>query len=358
MDTLKKREHLLYAAVWLLVFTLVPLSMSIHLLVGDNAQVTWQDILPQWKSILPYLCLFLLHNYLITPFLYKKKWGWYLFCTVLLLGLFGYYCLSLSSTPPARPPGFEGGEPFPFSDDHRPAPPGNHRPIDPNIMRAIIGLLVVLVNLGFKALFQNFKQEREMKELEAQQLSQQLETLRYQINPHFFMNTLNNIHALVDIDPEKAKESIEEFSKLMRIVLYDGNSPTIPLQQEIEYLKHYVSLMRLRYPQDVDIRLDVPAKTRDIQVPPLIMATFVENAFKHGISYNDLSFIHIFITLENDELLFKCSNSIHSRPDKEKHGLGVENIRKRLNLQYRDRYSLHLVEAAGIYEVFLKLPIQ
>ena len=109
-----------------------------------------------------------------------------------------------------------------------------------------------------------------MKELEAENIRQQLESLRYQINPHFLMNTLNNIHALVDLDPEKAKESIEVFSKMMRVLLYEGNAPTIPLAKELDFIEHFISLMRLRYPEDaVRIETVFPAACPDAAVPPL-----------------------------------------------------------------------------------------
>lgn len=352
MDRLTKQELWLYAFAWTLVFALVPLSLFIHVLSGHDSYLAWEDILPIWGSILPYLILFLLHNHLAAPLLLKKKPLPYLAVTVTLLAAFVFYCLSASAGPP------EGGPYVPdgWEEGFRAAPPDGRRPVEPRVMKMVIGLLVVLVNLGVKAVFMNFRNRQTLQKLQTQSLEQQLETLRYQINPHFFMNTLNNIHALVDIDPEKAKESIEEFSRLMRIVLYEGNAPTIPLQREMDFLRHYVSLMRLRYPSDVDIDLRLPQEGGEALVPPLVMATFVENAFKHGISYEHTSFVHITVALEGENILFKCANSLHPVSGKEPHGMGLDNVRQRLRLLYGERYTLHVEESEKVYEIILLLP--
>lgn len=359
MNTLQKREIWLHVIIWVLVFCLVPLSLSFHVMAGHDETLQVKEIFSLWDSVAPYLILFLLHNFLAIPFLQKKKWGIYAVITLGIIAAFVVYTLHFSAAPlEMRPPRPMNEPPLPFSGEPRPAPPGNLRPVDPRFMRITIGIMTIMINLGIKALFRSLRQENEMKQMEAQRLSQQLETLRYQINPHFFMNTLNNIHALVDIDPEKAKESIEEFSKLMRIVLYDGNAPTIPLQLEIDYLQHYVSLMRLRYPQDVDIHLQVPDKSAGIMIPPLLMATFVENAFKHGISYEETSFVHIHLSVENQQVVFKCSNSTHPHKKKQSSGIGLQNIQNRLALLYGKNYSLHIEDGAKIYTIILRLPLQ
>ena len=196
-----------------------------------------------------------------------------------------------------------------------------------------------------------------MRELQAENLSQRLESLRYQINPHFFMNTLNNIHALVDIDPEKAKESIEEFSKMMRILLYEGDAPTIPLAKELDFIEHFISLMRLRYPEDsVRIETVFPEDRNGVSVPPLVMASFVENAFKHGVSYSEDSFIRVKIDRQDDKVVFLCSNSSHPSERDERRGVGLENIRKRLALLYGESYTLSIDESSGRYDIVMSIP--
>ena len=245
---------------------------------------------------------------------------------------------------------------------HTAAPPprgrrGGPMLMNPAALKFLLGLMMVGANLGIKALFRSARDAARVKELEAENLQQRLDTLRYQINPHFFMNTLNNIHALVDLDPAKAKESIVELSRMMRHILYDAGSPTIPLSQEIEFLQHYVALMRLRYPEGVDISLSLPESDGGAQVPPLVYASFVENAFKHGVSYAAPSFIRISVAVDGGKVLFKCANSRQEAAAQEGgSGIGLENARRRLDLLYGDRYTLHIDQDAARYELLLVLP--
>ena len=348
MDTMKKKELLLYAVVWGLIFALVPLMM----LLQDHS-TSWPDVLSAWGTILPYFILFVCHNMLAAPFLQKKQYLLYGLITLGLLVLFALYAIRGG----LRPSDVGNLPPFnPFDNNPRPAPPDGLRPTRPEVMEIVMGILVLAVNLGAKFLFQSLRNAQKVQELRAESLNRQLETLRYQINPHFFMNTLNNIHALVDIDPEKAKESIEEFSKLMRIVLYDNNAPTIPLQREMDFLSHYVSLMRLRYPESVRIDLSLPDGLEGAEVPPLLLASFVENAFKHGISYDSPSFVRVLVSLQDRKILFKCTNSRHPVRDNQPHGLGLDNVRERLDLLYENSYTLQVEELPELFDVLLVIP--
>lgn len=176
------------------------------------------------------------------------------------------------------------------------------------------------------------------------------------------MNTLNNIHALVDIDPEKAKTTIVELSKMMRYILYEGNKSLIPLQCEIQFLRNYITLMKLRYTNKVKISLELPEKYVDYEIPPLMLITFVENAFKHGVSYQQESYINIEMHYIGNRLIFCCKNSkskieaeINNMP--KQGGVGLTNIKKRLNLIYADNYTLDINNATDCYEVKLDLPM-
>ena len=228
---------------------------------------------------------------------------------------------------------------------------------NPAITNTFIAFLLLSMNLGIKEYFRSVKNQHDTDELRRQHLEQELEYLRYQINPHFFMNTLNNIHALVDIDPEQAKNTIVELSKLMRYVLYDGSRPTIPLSKETEFLKHYIGLMRLRYSDSVRIKVDIPDETPDVQVPPLLFVSFVENAFKHGISYQSESFIMVSLNVREGYISFSCINSKHETNQDPHSGIGLENTRKRLRLLYQENYTFNINENAKTYEVLLKIPV-
>ena len=174
------------------------------------------------------------------------------------------------------------------------------------------------------------------------------------------MNTLNNIHALVDIDPERAKTTIVELSKMMRHILYEGSKKLIPLTREVEFLNLYVQLMRLRYTRKVHINVDVPPQLPELKLPPLMLIIFVENAFKHGISYREESFIDIKLRVENKRLLFSCCNSKPTQVQRtnEKGGMGLQNVRQRLELLYEDDYTLDICDGEKTYEVKLDIPMQ
>ena len=171
------------------------------------------------------------------------------------------------------------------------------------------------------------------------------------------MNTLNNIHALVDIDPEKAKDTIVELSKMMRFVLYEGDKKGVSISREFDFIRHYITLMQLRYTEKVDMKVSLPTAVPDKEVPPLMLITFIENAFKHGISYQKDSFVHITAEVRDNRLHFECSNSKCERPNQEKGGVGLANVKKRLNLIYGENYLLNIKDEATTYHITLEIPL-
>jgi LytS/YehU family sensor histidine kinase len=213
------------------------------------------------------------------------------------------------------------------------------------------------MNIGIKLFFKNRTDQKKLDDLQKKNLEQQLEYLKYQINPHFFMNTLNNIHALVDIDPEKAKDTILELSKMMRFILYEGDKSGVPLAREFDFIRHYVALMQLRYTNKVEILVDLPSEAPDKTVPPLMLISFIENAFKHGISYQQQSFVHIKVAIDGDKLHFNCSNSKAETPNQEKGGVGLANVKQRLRLLYDSNFELHIQDKPDTYIVELTIPL-
>ena len=372
MDTEKRQEVVIYGILWGIVFLLVP---AVMLLQGRSNDPSFQlkELFRIWLGILPFFLLFLFHDLLAAPLWVEKgKVGVYVAVTAGLLLVFGGYVWAGRSPGPMPP----DGPPFPEQTDRdrppldrgeegsMPLPPDGGRhprgsmPMTPEVMKFVMGLLVLGVNLGVKYYVKSLRSERMMAQMKAENLERQLETLRYQINPHFFMNTLNNIHALVDIDPEQAKTSIEEFSKMMRFILYEGDRPTIPLSKELEFLRHYVALMKMRYADSVRIDLSLPEDDSGAEVPPLVLASFVENAFKHGISYEKPSFVRLAVSLEGGKIAFKCVNSRQGEEQVRSHGVGLANVRGRLDLLYGDRYTLHIDQNAEVYDILLLLPTE
>ena len=226
-----------------------------------------------------------------------------------------------------------------------------------DVVALIILVLMLGMNLGVKLYFKQRSDQKHLAQLERQNLEQQLEYLKYQINPHFFMNTLNNIHALVDIDPEKAKSTILELSKMMRFMLYEGSKSVVPLEREMTFLQNYITLMKLRYTDKVRISVDVPASLPNKDVPPLMFITFVENAFKHGVSYRQESFIDIAMAIASDRLTFTCVNSRIPKEEDKHGGVGLQNVKQRLDLIYGQNYQLDIRDEQTSYTVKLTLPL-
>ena len=171
------------------------------------------------------------------------------------------------------------------------------------------------------------------------------------------MNTLNNIHALVDIDAEVAKQSIIQLSDMMRYVVYDTGGNSISLREDMIFIRNYIELMRIRYTEDVNISFTYQQQLHGrVEVPPLIFIVFVENAFKHGVSYKASSYINIDIKCEEGFVVGRFDNSIGEKRSDAKPGIGLENVRKRLDLIYGNGYDLKIEDSGSNYCVTLKIP--
>lgn len=381
------KENLTYLALWLLLFLTPVVSMAIRVSSNEFMTFDWAMVFRVWKIYVIYLVIFLIHNFILAPLLiYKHKKLMYFATTIVLLAVFAVYqCNQRPQRPMAhdfkhrhgkmdkqRHNDGEGGvfkgeldnifSPLPPPADepkpndkrherHGGKPPLTMGPAD--IINTVMVVLLLGMNLGVKLYFKSERDAKEMQLLEKQNLEQQLEYLKYQINPHFFMNTLNNIHALVDIDSEKAKSTILELSKLMRYVLYEGAKSSVPLAREVAFLHHYVTLMRLRYTDKVQIHIDIPETIPDHSVPPMLFITFVENAFKHGVSYKSPSYINMAMRFEGERVQFACVNSKHAESTQEQGGVGLANVKKRLQLIYGDNYTLDIHDDEKEYSVKL-----
>ena len=367
-----RKEHIIYTLMWIALY-LSPL-MSIYMRMSGNPHIdfSWYEILNAWKFNTVWIVLFAIHNYLLAPLLIIKRRTW--LYTALVVALLVATMFTLSAMRPSHskmrhapqrseccehdcmdaemmaskqqpPPMREGGPLMMFG-------PGE-------VVIFFGGLLLMGMNLGVKLYFRSQEDADILSQIEKHALERQLQYLKYQVNPHFFMNTLNNIHALVDIDPERAKASIVELSKLMRYVLYEGNNRLTPLSREVQFLRNYVQLMSMRYTGNVSISLDVPEVLPDSMLPPLLLVIFVENAFKHGISYRTKSFVEISLQPHGDRLLFSCRNS---RPEIKhdenmKGGVGLSNVRRRLDLLFPGNYTLDIKEQEDTYTVHLDIPL-
>ena len=381
-----RQENLVYLVVWGLLFATPLLSLYVRTISDSEATFDWTEVFLVWRRFAVYLVLFLVHNFLLAPLLVHQRRR-VVYVTVVALVIAAFMVYQYNSRPAFRPMGFKPpmeqadrhqqphfNEPSRAFDDERPPFDGprpqnrqmrqmRHHDGPPPIVgeRDILAIIVLILmfgaNLGIKSYFRSRDDRKRLEKLERENLAQQLEYLRYQINPHFFMNTLNNIHALVDINPEQAKDTILELSKMMRFVLYEGNKVAVPLSREFDFIRHYITLMQMRYTDKVRISVDLPQETPDGQIPPLMLITFIENAFKHGISYQRESFVKVKVTVEDGRLSFSCHNSKADKPNEEKGGVGLANVQKRLDLLYNSNYTLRINDEADTYTVELNIPL-
>ncbi len=382
-----RKEHIIYSAIWAMLYASPVINIYTRMAGNPRITFSWNEILHAWEYTSTWLVMFAIHNFLLLPLLLRKrKTGTYLCLSflILLTGMFitylnrpmhkNRYKTRMEAEWEADSLAYERVAAVRLGDGRYCSPqnpmrrkPLDFQPIDPlpmlgpgELVAFFGGLLLMGMNLGVKLYFMSQRDRERQKIIDQRNLEQQMEYLKYQVNPHFFMNTLNNIHALVDIDPERAKTTIVELSKMMRHILYEGSKKLIPLMREMEFLNLYVQLMRLRYTRKVHINVDVPPQLPELKLPPLMLIIFVENAFKHGISYREESFIDIKLRVENKRLLFSCCNSKPTQVQRtnEKGGMGLQNVRQRLELLYDDDYTLDISDDEKTYEVKLDIPMQ
>lgn len=331
-------ENMAYALVWATVF-LIPFIFT--KLVSDS-DLNIHLVFISWGKILPYFIIFLVNNYILAPFLLLRQryFGYILSVLLLVIAVFGNVELLHITDSIGQ--------------------------ISITELRwywnMLFGLVLAAVNSLIKLYYRTLYKAQRMAILEKESIESQMEYLKYQINPHFLMNTLNNIHAMIDFDTDMAKQSVVELSHLLRHILYDSSEKHTTLDKEIDFIDSYIKLMRIRYIDEVNIDFNKPdiVLCRKIKLPPLLLIVLVENAFKHGISYNSNSYIKIDIMVFDNELSCIVTNSRHDKGENttEHSGIGLNNITKRLELLFGNRSTLTIDDSDDKrYTVELVIPI-
>ena len=217
--------------------------------------------------------------------------------------------------------------------------------------------IVVVLHVGKKW----YQSQQEKQQLKNEKLEAELQLLKAQIHPHFLFNTLNNLYSLTVTASQKAPVIVDKLSQLLNYMLYDSNKNTVPLQKEVEYIENYITLEKLRYEERLDVSLNIFDKIDKISIAPLLILPFIENSFKHGF-VNEIGkvWVHINILINNNLLIIKVENS-KSNGDPVSAGgafggIGLTNVKKRLELIYKDRYDLNIVDE-DTYLVVLKIKL-
>lgn len=222
-------------------------------------------------------------------------------------------------------------------------------------------LLFVVAGIIYGVVSDRIHQEKKLKEQEAQQLFTELKFLRSQISPHFLFNVLNNMVSMARHKSDQLEPSLIRLAGLMRYMLYDSDAKKVPLSQEIEYLKSYIELQKIRFSDNVDIDIDLQGGTKAFSIEPMLLIPFIENAFKHGVVLVKHPFIEIQLKVDGDVLYFSVENKYSEEPHQSKDkdsGIGLANIKTRLELLYPGMHTLSICDNNGIFKVELKLPIK
>lgn len=229
---------------------------------------------------------------------------------------------------------------------------GTQHPYWPLLFKdSVVFILIILIAVAVHFSGKWHKAEEARKAAEMGRTAAELQHLRNQLNPHFLLNTLNNIYALIAFDGTRAQEAVLDLSTMLRYVLYENNTERTTLAKEIDFLQKYIALMKIRLSKEVDISMIIDvAQPEEVRIAPLIFVSLVENAFKHGISATNPSFIAISIKREADTLIFDCRNSNNPKDvyDHSGSGIGLKQVEQRLRLSYPNAHAWHHgVEDAG-----------
>lgn len=373
-------ENLIYASIWIAAFVFSFTVVGDDILNGDSSK--WSFVLKAVMSMIPFMASFVIHAYILVPLLLdKRKHILYVIALVVLVTVFTINAeketqkkreqwhqamvelyKNESTTPP--PPPFLSQELPPMSKAKKIQFEVKKFFGSPTFLDVVLLLLLLSANLGVRYCFSKYEHEKHLRTMEQEVTKAELESLKSQISPHFIMNVLNNIHGLIEIDSQRAQDMVLELSKMMRYVLYECSSAQIYLHKEVAFINNYVLLMKERYPAGkLEINLNLPdmKSCQDYKISPLVFVVFIENAFKHGIDFSDLkckSIIDITLELREEELHFVCRNPNVSKPEGVKaSGIGLKNIRRRLDVIYQKDYHLNIDNVSNIYSVDLTLPL-
>lgn len=217
----------------------------------------------------------------------------------------------------------------------------------------LLNCAMVAAALALRHFIRTSRMEQQLKEERGRRMEAELSWLKNQINPHFLFNTLNNISSLTQIDPDKAQDTIAQLSDLLRYAIYETDKPLVPVKGEVEFMRNYIELMKLRYNARTLVNYQFSIDSEEMKMAPLLFISLVENAFKHGTSSSQPSQIDLSLFQDGERLIFVSENTNYAKSDTDRSGSGVglENTRRRLELMYPGRYVWEQRLDEGIYHL-------
>ena len=326
--------------VWLFVAQVLLLSLTllstglISYVTSHNPQLAWDSLTVSAYWLAPAIVVYLLNFYLCVPLLWfrHRRWQFVVINLVLILASNTHMVFNdLSLLPENLLAGYSS-----FL-----------------IFALLVNLMAIGIALSIRYVMR--QGEKKQKEVEAE-----LAWLKNQINPHFLFNTLNNISSLTQIDADKAQDTVMQLSDLLRYAMYETNKPKVALEGEVEFMRNYIELMKLRCNEMTKVSETIEVEDGKAEVAPLLLISLIENAFKHGMNSNVPATIDISLTQKDGTLVFISDNSNNPKPTKDRSGsgIGLENTRRRLDLLYQGRYQWEqTITPENIYHVKITLQL-
>lgn len=326
------------------VFHLLYILAYIGFLVLDKQ---WYSRNNDWASYLPTFCIHLslmmllvyLNTFVLIPYLEKtKKLLVYIVCLLLLIGAYTFLKVSYDRYNMSRL--------FNLKDS----------PVAPYIWNSVVYAIWFTVISSMLYITQNWYDHRQlMKNIQISQLQTELKYLRSQINPHFLFNGLNTIYGFIDIGNQQAREVLLQFSSLLRYNLYEADVDMIDLGKEVSYIQNYVALQKARSNPALSISLQTDIENDDLKIAPLLLIPFIENAFKFSSHEEDKGgSIVISLVQTGNRIHFECRNSYEAGV-RHSGGIGLNNVKRRLDLLYKDSYTLEIEDENDHWNIKLIL---
>ena len=350
---LSSTKHQPLLKILLHIFTWIVLLMfPFFLSQGESSAINYSRLIKYtWIPLFFYAVIFYT-NYLllIERFLFRKKTALFILVNICLIVCFTWLH-------------FEIKDLLNMVIEIKPAPtPGVPLPAKPPIRlfvyKDIISMIIpIIIAFAVKTSEKWSKTETEKKEREKDILDSELQHLKYQLQPHFFFNSLNTIYALIERSPAVAQETVHKLAKLMRYMLYETESGKVNVNEDIEFMKQYIELMKLRLSDKTKVNVTFQAGTENYEITPLLFISLIENAFKHGISATQTSEIFFSLNVTGNTIRFFAENTNFPKNEKDisGSGIGLVNLKKRLELTYPAKYNFHTKVEGKLFSVLLEI---
>ena len=332
MKRIQSKDIWLFVVQVLLLWLIVLSPGLINYFTTHDPALSWGALTVSAYWLMPMVIVYLVNFYVLVPLFYFRRRLWWFICLNILLVLACNYRF-LTTDILTMPDYYQTG----YSSFM--------------MISLLINVMAIAFALSIRYMMR--QQERKQKEVEAE-----LAWLKNQINPHFLFNTLNNISSLAQIDADETQEAIMQLSDLLRYAMYETNKPKVRLDGEVEFMRNYINLMKLRCNEMTTVNAQFTIPNAQLEVAPLLFISLIENAFKHGMNSNAPAIIDIRLEQQDDTLVFNCDNTNNPKPTKDRSGsgIGLDNTRRRLNLLYPGRYTWEqTITPENIYHVKISI---